>query len=77
MGTHLLCLLPNYYEKDVMFTGWGYPVEDTDLLKERIAEQALHKYVSGDYKFASSLENNCRKNQRCDRFTALVLQKSR
>ena len=36
--------------KDVMFTSWGYPVEDADLLKELIAEQALYKYVSGDYK---------------------------
>lgn len=32
-----------------MFESWGYTIEDAEWLQKEVEEQALHKYISGDY----------------------------
>lgn len=36
--------------KELLFETWGFTASDAEFLKTTIAEQALYKYVTGDYK---------------------------
>lgn len=37
------------HSKEKMFESWGYTIEDAEWLQKEVEEQALHKYISGDY----------------------------
>ncbi len=52
----------NFYNhgKQILFTGWGYSISDSQLLKDEIEKQALEKYISGDYMIGKINENGQR-----------------
>ena len=54
------------HQKEKLFKRWGYTANDAAWLQEEMEQQALHKYVSGDYTLGKLNEKGQRINIRID-----------
>lgn len=52
--------------KNIMFESWGYTVDDSAWLQKELEEQAIYKYISGDYALGKLDKNGQRIDIRID-----------